>query len=100
MCTHCSGVRSETRTNRMPAFSSWGMIERERQEYCRSTKSRILWSSIGSSSCGVKPEAYTLWLPDSAASMTPATRTIINSSRFEAVIARNRIRSISGFSFS
>ena len=78
----------------MPASSGW--ISSVKTAACR-CDSRPAWVSVLlSSSLGVRPEGMLTGNPAAILRIRPATRTMKNSSRLEAKIARNRTRSSSG----
>ena len=100
MKSRWSGVSSSVPGRVIPCFFSWGSRERAKQLYCRSTKAWTASSRRRSWAEGVRPAGSGSLYPDRTCSCRPATRTMKNSSRLEAVIPRNLHRSRMGFSFS
>ena len=96
---HCfcsSRVRSFHRSSSMSSLASAGTISSRNSLACRSISADVVDQICSSTSRGISPEAAGTATPAAMRRFRPATRTMKNSSRFEAKIARNRTRSSSG----
>ena len=96
---HCfcsSGVRSFHRSSSMSSLASAGTISSRNSLACRAISADVVDQICSSTSRGSSPEAAGTATPAAMRRLRPATRTMKNSSRFEAKIARNRTRSSSG----
>ncbi len=96
-CAFCSGVRSLRAKQPNPGCARARARPPSRQtRYCSAT---MAWARVlmaASCSAAVSPSGgVSATLPESCC-LSPATRTMKNSSRFEATIARNFSRSTSG----
>src|SRR5699024_505873 len=83
-------------TSVMPSAASAGCTCSENTAACRAASSCALTEIISSTCRGSSPEAAVTAIPVAIRRFSPATRTMKNSSRLEAKIARNRTRSSSG----
>ncbi len=82
---------------RRPRFSSSPSAEVTAAE-CSSTMRWTRWAMRSNASPAVRPDASREVTLDAHRCLSPATRIMKNSSRFDETIARNFIRSISGTS--
>ena len=80
----------------MSCRASSGLIRSVNTAACRPESSPVLVSVLCSSSTGVWPDGMFTGKPAAIRRISPATRTMKNSSRLEAKMARNRTRSSSG----
>ncbi len=93
----CSfSVRSGQRIRWMPSSASAGEMSCWKQAACRAMSSRERVQMRSSTSRGCRPEAERVATPVAIRRLRPATRTMKNSSRLLAKIARKLARSSSG----
>ena len=96
---HCfcsSRVRSSQRTSSMFSFARLGTITSRNSAACRASSTDVVPQMCSSTSRGSSPDVVGTASPAAIRRLRPATRTMKNSSRFEAKMARNRTRSSSG----
>ena len=97
LAVFCSSrSRSSHRTSSMPSSASAGMTSSRKQRACRAVRSPVSRQICSSTSRGISPDAARTATPAAMRRLRPATRTMKNSSRLLAKIARNRARSSSG----
>ena len=95
-----SRFRSSQRTTSMFSLPSAGTISSRNSVAWRSISTDVLLQIFSSTSRGSSPDAAGTATPAAMRRLRPATRTMKNSSRLFAKIARNRTRSSSGRSGS
>ncbi len=97
----CSlSASSDQRTSSMPSDARSGSTSCWNAAACRAMSSRDLFQIWSSTSRGCSPAAERVATPVAIRRLRPATRTMKNSSRLLAKIARNLVRSSNGMSGS
>ena len=91
-----SASRSDQRRISICSLASSGLIWSWKQSAWRTISSRVRAQIASSTSRGSSPDAARTATPAAILRLSPATRTMKNSSRLLAKIARNRTRSSSG----
>ena len=93
----CSSCRARpSAAARCPASTSAGSTSSRNSSPCRCISSRASRQMASSTSRGIRPLAAGTATPAASRRFRPATRTMKNSSRLLAKIARKRVRSSSG----
>ena len=91
-----SRVRSAHRSSSMSSLASAGTISSRNSRACRAISTGVSRQICSRTSRGNSLDADGTATPAAIRRLRPATRTMKNSSRFDAKMARNRTRSSSG----
>ena len=100
IATRCASFKSAKASSRIRRAASAGSSSSPARRYSAATKACARSATAASCCTGVMPDRSQALSPASICCCRPATRTMKNSSRFEAQIAANFTRSSSGMSGS